>query len=190
MINKKINEAIDNFTKLLKSEATHQIIQEVSDKIIQTIKSGHKILICGNGGSAADAQHFAGEFLCRFYKNRRALPCIALTTDTSTLTAIANDYSYEDVFSRQLEGLGNEGDLLIGISTSGSSKNVLRAFEAAKKIKIKTVLLTGAARKEIAAMSDLVVSVPSQDTPRVQEMLLLVEHIICETVENAFENEK
>lgn len=190
MIKTRLQESSNNFNKIINDKEIIQVIEKTIHWIINAIKNGNKIMICGNGGSAADAQHFAGEFLCRFYKNRKPLPCIALTTDTSILTAIANDFSYEEVFSRQVEGLGKPGDIVIGISTSGSSKNVLRAFQLAKQMNIKTVLLTGATKKEIATISDSVMGVPSTDTPRIQEMLLLVEHIICEMVEKAFENEK
>lgn len=189
MIHTRIENSIQNLLKLQEAKAIHETIEKAIQNIITAIQSGHKILICGNGGSAADAQHFAGDLLGRFYKNRKALPCIALTTNTSALTAIANDYSYEDIFSRQVEGLGKAGDILIGISTSGSSKNVWKAFQLAKEKNIQTLLLTGHPQKEISQISDLVISVPSSDTPRIQEMLLLIEHIICEMVEKAFEKE-
>ena len=183
MIQEKINEVIQNFQKLKADQSLIQNIQKAAEIIIEALQSGKKVLICGNGGSAADAQHFAGEFLCRFYKDRKPLACIALTTDSSTITAIANDYSYEEVFSRQTEALGQEGDILIGISTSGSSKNVRRAFEVANGKKMKTILLTGEKLKEIAEISNLVISAPSSDTPRIQEMHLFIEHTICEIIE-------
>ena len=188
MIKEKIKESAGNIAKLLEDEVCLQAIQTASDWLIAAIRAGNKIMACGNGGSAADAQHLAGEFLCRFYKDRKPLPLIALTTDTSTLTAIANDYAYEDVFSRQIEALGKNGDILIGISTSGSSKNVLKAFETAKKIGVRTILLTGAVEREIVKVSDLTIKSPSTDTPRIQETHLLIEHIISEVVEKAFLN--
>ena len=186
MIQEKINEVIQNFQKLKADQSLIQNIQKAAEIIIEALQSGKKVLICGNGGSAADAQHFAGEFLCRFYKDRKPLACIALTTDSSTITAIANDYSYEEVFSRQVEALGQEGDVLIGISTSGSSKNVRRAFETAKSKKVKTLLLTGEKLKDIASFSDIVIAVPSTDTPRIQEMHLFIEHTLCEMIERKF----
>lgn len=191
IIKTKIEEAIQNLNLLKEDAQTLQSIQTISDWIISAIESGNKLMICGNGGSAADSQHMAGEFLCRFYQNRIPLPAIALTTDTSTLTAISNDFAYEVVFSRQIKALGKPNDVLLGISTSGSSKNVLMAFQTAKEIGIRTVLLTGSFDREIAKFSDLVIKVPSKDTPRIQEMHLLIEHIISELVERSiFAGEK
>jgi len=179
----RINETISNLQTLLSDETILKHITETAQLIVETIKSGNKLMICGNGGSAADAQHIAGEFLCRFYKDRDPLPAIALTTDTSIITAISNDYSYDQVFARQVKALGRKGDVLLGISTSGSSGNVLEAFKAARAMGIKTVLLTGASEKIIAVLSDVVIKTPSTDTPRIQEMHLLIEHIMCEIVE-------
>ncbi len=183
MIKQRITETIFNLQVLLVDEATLKNIGDAAQLIVDAIKSGNKLMICGNGGSAADAQHIAGEFLCRFYKDREPLPAIALTTDTSVLTSISNDYSYDHIFSRQVKALGKKGDVLFGISTSGSSGNVLEAFRVACDIGIKTVLLTGQAEKEIAKISDIVIKAPSVDTPRIQEIHLLIEHIICEIVE-------
>lgn len=183
MIREKIQETIDNLSKLLQDEQRIKTISESAELIVNAIKAGHKLLICGNGGSAADAQHIAGEFLCRFYKDRNPMPAVALSTDSSVLTSISNDYSYDEVFSRQVKGLGKNGDVLIGISTSGSSRNVLQAFNAARVLGIKTILLTGAGVKDIAKISDFVITTPSTDTPRIQEMHLLIEHLICEIVE-------
>lgn len=183
VIKKKIQETIENFNRLLRNEQYIKHISDAADLIVYAIKSGNKLMICGNGGSAADAQHVAGEFVCRFYKNRAPMPAIALSTDTSILTAISNDYSYDEVFSRQVNALGNKGDVLLGISTSGSSKNVLEAFKAAKEIGIKTILLTGEVERNIAKLSDIVLTTPSTDTPRIQEMHLVIEHILCEIVE-------
>ena len=185
-INKRIITAIENLQKLNSNNDVLNRITDAARLIVYAIKSGNKLMICGNGGSAADAQHVAGEFVCRFYKDREPLPAIALTTDTSVLTSISNDYSYDDVFSRQVKALGKSGDVLLGISTSGSSMNVLEAFKTAQAMGIKTVLLTGQIEKEIAKISDLTIHTPSTDTPRIQEMHLLIEHIICEIVENQF----
>ncbi|MBI2336899.1 MAG: SIS domain-containing protein [Deltaproteobacteria bacterium] len=188
MIQEKILKSLENLKNLLSDDHCLSNIQKAADWVISSLKSGNKLIVCGNGGSAADAQHLAAEFLCRFYKDRKALAAIALTTDTSTLTAIANDYAFEDVFSRQLEGIGKKNDILIGISTSGSSKNVLKAFQAAAKMAIRTILLTGSVERDIAKISDLVIKAPSDDTPRIQEMHLLIEHILSELVEKSFLN--
>lgn len=183
MIREKIKESQTNLGVLLKDSACLEGIEKAAVRLTETVRSGHTVFICGNGGSAADAQHFAGEFVGRFYRNRRPFPCLALTTDTSTLTAIANDFSYEEVFSRQLQALGKKGDLLIGITTSGSSKNVLKAIRVAKEMEIKTLVLTGANPNAPALSCDLMIQVPSVDTPRIQEMHLLIEHILAEIVE-------
>jgi D-sedoheptulose 7-phosphate isomerase len=179
-----IKKNIDNLNKLFLDETAIKLIYDTANLIVDAIKPGNKLMICGNGGSAADAQHIAGEFLCRFNKDREPLPAIALTADTSVLTSISNDYSYDYVFSRQVKALGKSGDVLLGISTSGSSVNVLEAFKLARTMGIKTTLLTGSTEKTIAAHSDIVIKAPSTDTPRIQEMHLLIEHIICEIVEN------
>lgn len=183
MIKSTIQETIINLSKLMQDEQSISAIIRAADRIIAAVRSGNKLMVCGNGGSAADAQHIAGEFLCRFYKDRNPMPAIALTTDTSVLTSISNDYTYDEVFSRQVKGLGGKSDVLLGISTSGSSKNVYKAFEVAHNMEIKTILLTGEKSKEIAGISDIVIKTPSSDTPRIQEMHLLIEHIICEIVE-------
>jgi D-sedoheptulose 7-phosphate isomerase len=183
VIKKKIQKTIENINKLLRNEQYIKLISDTADVIVYAIKSGNKLMICGNGGSAADAQHIAGEFVCRFYRNRAPMAAIALSTDTSVLTSISNDYSYNDIFNRQVNALGKKGDILLGISTSGSSINVFEAFKAAKEKGIKTILLTGEVEKEIAQISDIVIKTPSTDTPRIQEMHLLIEHIICEIVE-------
>jgi D-sedoheptulose 7-phosphate isomerase len=144
---------------------------------------GKKILWCGNGGSAADAQHMAAEIVGRFRRERRGLPSIALTTDTSILTAVANDYGYEAVFSRQVEALGNEGDVLVAISTSGNSPNVVKAVEMAKELGLVTVGFTGAGGGRLATLADFLFAVPTKDTARVQEAHSLVAHVLCDWVE-------
>jgi D-sedoheptulose 7-phosphate isomerase len=183
LITKCIKVTVDNLNRLSLDGMMMKCICESANLIVKSLRSGNKLLICGNGGSAADAQHVAGEFVCRFYKDREPLPAIALTTDTSVLTSIANDYSYDNVFSRQVRALGKSGDVLLGISTSGSSKNVLDAFIIARERGIKTILLTGNVEKQIAQQSDVVIKAPSTDTPRIQELHLVIEHIICEIVE-------
>jgi D-sedoheptulose 7-phosphate isomerase len=148
-----------------------------------TITNGKKILIFGNGGSAADAQHIAAELTGRYKSQRRGLPAIALTTDTSAMTAIANDFGYKNVFARQVEALANEGDLLIGISTSGNSKNVLKALKLAKEIGCRSIGLSGNGGGAMSEVCDLNIIVPSDDTPRIQEMHILIGHIICQAVD-------
>ncbi|MDR1396645.1 MAG: D-sedoheptulose 7-phosphate isomerase [Desulfarculales bacterium] len=157
---------------------------QAAQVIAQAILKRNKLIIFGNGGSAADAQHMAAEFVNRFLMERPELPALALTTDSSALTAIANDYSFEEVFSKQVKALGREGDVALGLSTSGRSANVLRALAAAKDRGLETVALVGNNRNEVSPLCDIVISVPSDHTPRVQETHGLVIHIICETVDN------
>ena len=159
-------------------------IAKAAEVIAGVFLSSGKLLLCGNGGSAADCQHMAAEFVSRFSKDleRRALPAIALTTDTSFLTAFSNDCGFEGIFERQVEALGSPGDLLIGISTSGNSPNVIRAVEAAKKRNMHTIALTGNSGR-LAAIAEVVIAVPSADTQYIQETHLAVEHIVCELVE-------
>jgi D-sedoheptulose 7-phosphate isomerase len=183
MIKSRITETVSNLQALSIDAQTILNIDSSARVIVDSIKAGNNILICGNGGSAADAQHIAGEFVCRFYKDREPLPAIALSTDTSVITSISNDYMYSHIFSRQVKAIGRKGDILLGISTSGSSQNILEAFKTARTMEIKTILLTGLVEREVAGFSDIVISVPSSDTPRIQEMHLVIEHIICEIVE-------
>ena len=161
-------------------------IKKACETAVATLKAGGKILLCGNGGSAADAQHIAAELTGRYKTERSALAGIALTTDTSALTAIGNDYGYEFVFSRQLEALGREGDLLIAISTSGNSGNVVKALELARKIGIKTIGLSGRTGGAMNELCELNLVVPSNDTPRIQEMHIMIGHIICQAIDDAF----
>ena len=154
--------------------------------IVTAFKSGNKVLFCGNGGSAADAQHLAAEFSGRFYTDRDALPAEALHCNTSYLTAVANDYGYDLVYSRIIKGTGNKGDVLVGLSTSGNSKNILNAFEAAKQKEMLTIGLTGETGGKMKAVSDYLINVPSGDTPRIQESHILIGHIICQLVEEQY----
>ena len=164
-------------------------IKEASDLSILAIKNGKKIIWCGNGGSAADAQHMAAELMGGLVSHdREPIPSIALTTDTSFITAWANDTSYETIFSRQIEGLGNEGDILIAISTSGNSVNVLRAIECAKNKKMKIIILTGETAGKMKGLGDVRISIPSTNTQRIQEGHLLAEHILCELMEASILN--
>ena len=160
-----------------------ELIQTVSQETVKAYENGCKTLIAGNGGSAADAQHIAGEFVSRFYFDRPGLASMALTTDTSILTAIGNDYGYEKLFSRQVQANGNKGDVFIGISTSGNSKNILEALKECKEKGIVTVGLTGASGGKMAELCDYCIKVPSNETPRVQEAHILIGHIICAVVE-------
>ena len=153
----------------------------------ETINKGGKILIFGNGGSAADAQHIAAELSGRYKSERRGLPGIALTTDTSVLTAVGNDYGYDRVFDRQVEALANEGDLLIGISTSGNSKNVLRALSLGRNMGCKTIGFSGRGGGAMDDFCDVSLVVPSDDTPRIQEMHIMIGHIICQAIDDALE---
>ncbi|RUM44615.1 MAG: D-sedoheptulose 7-phosphate isomerase [Hydrogenimonas sp.] len=152
----------------------------------ETLEAGHKILLCGNGGSAADAQHIAAELTGRYKIERKGLPAIALTTDTSALTAIGNDYGYEHVFARQLEALAQKGDLLIAISTSGNSQNVLYALEKAKEIGCRTVGLSGKGGGKMSDLCDINIVVPSDDTARIQEMHIMIGHILCQLIDNEY----
>jgi D-sedoheptulose 7-phosphate isomerase len=159
------------------------MIGEIALTCSQSLCDGNKIMFCGNGGSAADAQHLAAELSGRFYRDRKPLAAEALTVNTSYLTAVANDYSFEEIYARLVEGSGNEGDVLIGLSTSGNSENVIRAFQAAHRKGIITVGLTGETGGNLAGISDFIIKVPSIDTPRIQEAHILIGHIICEFIE-------
>ncbi len=165
-------------------EANVDKIASVVEEIVRVFRNNGKVLIFGNGGSAADSQHIAAEFIGRFKKERRSLPAIALTTDTSILTALGNDYGFDIVFARQLEGLGRAGDLAWGISTSGNSKNVIAAVNKAKEMGLKTVSLTGGDGGSLAKLTDISIVVPSKDTARIQESHICIAHVICELVEN------
>lgn len=160
-------------------------LHQVAEAAVRAYRQGRKILVAGNGGSAADAQHLAGEMVSRFYFDRPALPAVALTVNTSVLTAIGNDYGYEDVFARQVEALGVAGDVFIGISTSGKSPNVLKALKAARKKGLLCVGLTGRDGAPMAALCDHCLRVPSRETPRIQEVHSLLIHALCAAIEDA-----
>jgi len=163
-----------------------ELLQKVIDMTIATLENGNKILVAGNGGSAADAQHFVAELVGRFMKDRRGLPAVALTTNTSTLTALANDYGYEQVFAHQVESLGKEGDLLYLISTSGNSPNLLEAAQVARKMGIKTVALLGKGGGKLKHVVDIALIVPSNCTPHIQECHVVIYHSIAGAVERHF----
>lgn len=184
LIEKSLKQHIKIFQTILSSEMN--LIQKCAGMILETIAGGNKILICGNGGSAADAQHIAAEFVGRYETERKALPAIALTTDTSALTALANDYGFERVFARQVEALGRAGDLLIALSTSGNSPNVNAAVMSARQIGCKTVGLTGSGGKKLASLCDACILVPATRTARIQEAHITIGHIWCEIVDAKF----
>jgi D-sedoheptulose 7-phosphate isomerase len=182
-IEKAIQASIDTKQTILADKMLLSEIAKVAEVMVTALKNGHKILFCGNGGSAADAQHLAAELSGRFYFDRAPLPAEALHCNTSYLTAVANDYGYNEVYARMIKGSGFEGDVLVGLSTSGNSVNILKAFEEAKKNKMITVALTGFSGGKMKEISDHLLNVPSDDTPRIQEAHILLGHIICEIVE-------
>lgn len=183
-----------NIKKILEDSATLKkglipqaaLIKKVADEIISSLKKGGKIIIFGNGGSAADSQHMAAELIGRFNKEKRPLPALALTTNTSILTAIGNDYGYEYSFSKQIEAFGKKGDIIFAISTSGNAKNVIEAVLMAKKTRLKTIGLSGKDGGRLSKIADLSVVVPSNNTARIQEAHITIIHIICELIEKAF----
>jgi len=174
-------ETINNVINSMEND-----LDKASKMIIDTLKNGNKILLCGNGGSAADAQHIAAELTGRYKTERRGLPGIALTTDTSALTAIGNDYGYDRVFDRQVESLAQKGDLIIGISTSGNSKNIINALNVAKDIGCTTIGFSGRDGGEMNNICDINLIVPSDNTPRIQEIHILLGHTICQIIDNNF----
>ncbi len=184
LINNNFTESIQ--TKIAASEALAGSIEKAGMIMVQSLLSGNKILSCGNGGSAGDAQHFSAELLNRFETERPSLPAIALTTDSSTITSIANDYCFEEVFSKQIRALGSKGDVLLAISTSGNSANVVKAIEAAVARDMPIVALTGSDGGDIAGLlgeNDVEIRVPSQRTSRIQEVHLVVIHCLCEIID-------
>jgi len=181
---KSINSHIEVVATLLNAPGYAESVAALGRLAVQTLRNGNKILLCGNGGSAADSQHIAAELVGRFGTDRPSLAAMSLTVDTSALTSIGNDYDFHSIYSRQVEGLGKGGDLLIGISTSGNSPNVIQAMEKARTMGLKTAGLTGAGKKpRILEVSDVCVCVPSAETARIQEAHILIGHIVCEYVE-------
>ncbi len=182
---KKSNKAKEDFYRVNKDKICRLVVA-----IIEVLLNGNKIIIFGNGGSAADAQHMAAEFVNRFLIDRPPLAAIALTTDTSILTSVGNDFSFEEIFVKQMVALAKEGDLALGISTSGNSENVIRAIEQATEMGLKTVALTGGTGGKLAAMVDFSLNVPSTFTPHIQETHLWVEHILCQFVDEKMFGDK
>jgi D-sedoheptulose 7-phosphate isomerase len=178
-----ISQSIQVKEQILQDQNLLNTIGKCVDAIVVAFKNGNKVLFCGNGGSAADAQHLAAEFSGRFYKDRKALPAEALHCNTSYITAVANDYSYDVIYSRMVEGIGNDGDVIIGLSTSGNSQNIIKAFEKAKEKNMITIGFTGESGGGMKAVSNYLINVPSTDTPRIQESHIMIGHIICELVE-------
>lgn len=182
-IESQIADSIAIKQKILNDKGRVEQIKEVALRIVESYQKGNKTLLAGNGGSAADAQHIAGEFVSRFYFDRPGIPSIALTTDTSILTAIGNDYGYELLFARQVQAQGKSGDVFIGISTSGNSKNILEALKVCKDKGIFSVGLTGESGGAMQGLCDICIKVPSTCTPRIQESHILIGHILCAIVE-------
>lgn len=167
------------------SQAILPEVKIAAELIAEASKRGHKLLICGNGGSAADSQHLAAEFVCKYSKERKALPAIALTVNSSSLTAVGNDYDFDRVFVRQIEALGKKGDILVAISTSGTSKNILAAIKEAKRIGLRVIVMTGEGGSALKDEVDVAIVVPSRETARIQEIHELVYHSWCEYVDSA-----
>lgn len=185
-IKKIIQASIETKQKLLLDEKIIGTIDKIVDEITNAFQNGKHLYFCGNGGSAADAQHLAAEFSGRFYTDRKALPAEALHCNTSYLTAVANDYGYDVVYSRIIDGIGHGGDILVGLSTSGNSKNIVKAFEKGREKKIITVGFTGNSGGEMKSYSDYLINIPSTDTPRIQESHIMTGHIICQLVEEKY----
>jgi D-sedoheptulose 7-phosphate isomerase len=185
-IKKTIIASIVVKQKLLTDERILQTISSVVDLIVNSFKAGNRVYFAGNGGSAADAQHLAAEFSGRFYTDRLALPAEALHCNTSYLTAVANDYSYDEIYARLIRGIAHPGDVLIGLSTSGNSGNIVKAFETARQMNVSTVGFTGESGGKMKTLSDYLFDVPSTDTPRIQESHILLGHIVCELVEREY----
>jgi D-sedoheptulose 7-phosphate isomerase len=181
-----IGSSIETKQRLLADENLLKTICDTVDVIVNSFKNGKRVYFCGNGGSAADAQHLAAEFSGRFYKDRKALPAEALHCNTSYLTAVANDYSFDDIYSRLIDGIGGQGDVLIGLSTSGNSANIIKAFETARQKQMITIGFTGDSGGMIKSLCDHLINIPSTDTPRIQESHIMVGHIICQLVEEEY----
>ncbi|GAB3009508.1 D-sedoheptulose 7-phosphate isomerase [Niabella terrae] len=185
-IQELIKASIQTKEQVLGNSALLAVVSKATEAIVEAFQQGHHIYFCGNGGSAADAQHLAAEFSGRFYKDRQALPAEALHCNTSYLTAVANDYSFDLIYARLIQGLGKTGDILFGLSTSGNSKNIVAAFQTAKEKGMTTIAFTGASGGAMKPWSDYLINIPSTDTPRIQESHMLLGHIICQLVEEKY----
>jgi D-sedoheptulose 7-phosphate isomerase len=185
-IKKIIKASIDTKQSVLQNEGLLKTIDASVDVIVNAFRNGKRVYFCGNGGSAADAQHLAAEFSGRFYNDRKALPAEALHCNTSYLTAVANDYGFNEIYSRLIDGIGEQGDVLVGLSTSGNSPNILKAFKTAKQKEMITIGFTGKSGGEMRTLCDHLINIPSTDTPRIQESHIMVGHIICQLVEEKY----
>jgi D-sedoheptulose 7-phosphate isomerase len=190
IVRKQLNQSVATITSVLSDDSIHEAVVDAARITAEALKAGRKLMVCGNGGSAADAQHLVAEFVSRLVQDRPALRAVALTTDTSILTAIGNDYGYENVFERQVEAIGIKGDVLLAISTSGNSKNCIKALKLARDMGIHTVSYLGNDGGAMKALSDINVIVPSKVTMNIQESHLALEHIFCLLVEHCYFGEK
>ena len=190
LIDARLQAHADTIAGIRGDAALMAAVSSAVEAITDCFRNGGRVYFCGNGGSAADAQHLAAEFSGRFYFDRPVLPSEALHCNTSYLTAVANDYGYEQVFSRIISGIGQKGDILVGLSTSGNSDNIVRAFEVCRQKGVRTIAMTGATGGRMKDLSDLLINIPSTDTPRIQEAHITVGHIICELVEQAIFGKK
>ncbi len=185
LVEKRLLESIDTKKRILENKYLISQIGDIADKIISCFKNNGSVYFCGNGGSAADAQHLAAELSGRFYFDRPPLSSDALHCNTSFLTAVGNDYSFDEIYARLIKGIGRSGDILFGLSTSGNSKNIIRAFQQAKEMQITTIAFTGKSGGQMKELTDVCLCVPSDDTPRIQESHITIGHIICEIVEDS-----
>jgi D-sedoheptulose 7-phosphate isomerase len=190
LVAERLRDSIVLKQAILASEELLEQVSDIAQVCIRALQAGGKIILFGNGGSAADAQHIAAELMGRYLRERRALPAIALTTNTSNITAIGNDYSYDEIFARQMEAIGSAGDVAIGISTSGNSRNVVRAVIAAKHKGLTTIAITGSTGGELLDITDYCLRVPSNQTPRIQEAHIWIGHTVCEIIEEHFSRER
>ncbi len=186
LVRRQLQQSLDTLTRVLQDDSIHEAVVEAGQLTAEAMKAGRKLMVCGNGGSAADAQHLVAEFVSRLTVDRPALRAVALTTDTSILTAIGNDYSYDNVFERQVEALANPGDVLLAISTSGHSKNCVKALKKAKEMQVRTIAYTGNDGGAMRELAELNVVVPSNTTMNIQESHLALEHIFCMVVERFY----
>lgn len=190
LVAERVRQNIVISQAILEADDLTGLTQQIGCACVRALKNGGKLIFLGNGGSAADAQHLAAELTGRYLRERRALPAIALTTNTSCLTAIANDYSYDEVFSRQIEAIASKPDIAIGISTSGNSSNIIQALKKAKEKGLITVGLTGSGGGTLLQVADYCLRIPSEETPRIQEAHILLGHILCEIIDESFADER
>jgi len=189
LIKNILRESCDIKQKVIKDDVLINTVQDVITACISALSNGNKLLLAGNGGSASDAQHIAAELVGRYEKDRNGLPALALTTNTSELTAISNDYGYDNVFQRQIQALARNGDVFFGLSTSGNSRNVVNAIRQCKQLGVVTVAMTGESGGEMKTISDYCINVPSSNTARIQEVHITIGHIICKAIENSLFSE-